>query len=72
MLEGTARGLLTLELAEVFGRSVNPASLTEYVADLWYWGWLYRVRKHRHRDDRNYPKHSHLVCGVASVASKFF
>lgn len=36
----------TEQLAELFARSVNPASLTECVSELRYWHWLHNIRHH--------------------------
>ncbi|WP_295581265.1 hypothetical protein [uncultured Lamprocystis sp.] len=35
-----------LQLVEVFAGSVNPITLSEVIAELRYWRWLYRVRRH--------------------------
>lgn len=50
----------TERLAKVFVLSVSPTC----VAELQYWGWLHRIRKHmhtiEHSDDRDYPEPSYF------------
>lgn len=54
----------TEQLADLFARSVNPASLTECVAELRYWHWLYDTRRHMYTTtypDEYAPDPSELV-----------
>ena len=41
------------QLTDIFARSVNPVSLTECVAELRYWRWLFQIRWHMHATE--YP-----------------
>ena len=37
------------QMTKVFARAVNPSTLSEAVAEIRYWHWLYDVRRHAHQ-----------------------